>query len=180
MRLYTLNTLWEILFGMLILQPNHYTKKMVDYHLFVGFSTLLCTLGETQVQTMLHVSRERGSVLLQCCGQNAVSNKWKYGGTTISYNKHIFDRMDDFVSIFANYSLLFKTVLFIHEGEYECVRDSSVVSRHLLVVQGLSWSQLTFFHCSVRFCDVGVLQIYRSSITRNSLEKLIFSKAKLN
>lgn len=114
-----------------------FTKTMVSYRACIFFHALLCNFAEANVEKLWHVSRERDSVLLHCCGQNTVENRWKYEGEVISFNNHLFNNMEGFASIVTNFSLLFKSVLIIHEGEYECVRDSSVVSRYRLVVQGL-------------------------------------------
>lgn len=79
------------------------------------------------------------SLSLDCPGEHGESNKWEHDGVKIYYNNLLIDRsVEDNISIlFENYSLLIQEISIEHDGFYQCLRDSQVVSEHYVEVKGL-------------------------------------------
>lgn len=89
------------------------------------------------------------AVSLDCPGEHGDINKWEHGGVNIYYNNLLIDRsVEDNISIlFENYSLLIQEISIEHDGFYQCLRDSKVVSEHYVEVKGLYLHFPWPFHC---------------------------------
>lgn len=93
-------------------------------------------------------------VVLDCCSVLGEMNSWKFNDTNMLYLNTIvvdewFRRSTELV---GNYSLLFHSVHLFHEGMYECLRDSVVVSKYYVNVNGKSSFSCSFyFHVIIHY-----------------------------
>lgn len=85
----------------------------------------------------IHTAAISDSVVLQCCCGTGLNNKWKFEDVFIYFNRVEVDgRFGNSTALSKNYSLVINHVSIIHDGIYECMRDSTVLSRHTVVVEG--------------------------------------------